>query len=83
MTVLAQDHINLPNHDARLARMLRPELRAAPRPLPRERSQIRSGVGRPPAAMAAPAAATTKAASAAADDHDAGPLEREDGDEIS
>ena len=35
------------------------------------------------AAMAAPAAATTKAASAAADDHAAGPLEREDGDEIS
>ena len=35
------------------------------------------------AAMAAPAAATAKAASAAADDHAAGPLEREDGDEIS
>ena len=38
MTVLAQDHIHLPNHDARLARVLRPELRAAARPLPRERS---------------------------------------------
>ena len=48
MTVLAQDHIDLPDHDARLARVLRPELRAAPRPLPREGSQIRSGVGRPP-----------------------------------
>ena len=34
-------------------------------------------------AMAAPAAATAKAASAAADDHAAGPLEREDGDETS
>ena len=38
MTVLAQDHIHLPDHHARLARVLRPELRAAPRPLPREGS---------------------------------------------
>ena len=31
---LSSDHIHLPDHHARLARVLRPELRAAPAPLP-------------------------------------------------